>query len=123
VAAASSGAKEEAAAATAATTTPAGSKPSTAANKTVARPKRRAENVRAEDEEGWVLEATDADCMVSRHDLDRRLKWVNDTAERIAPLVKAQFRRALVQDKELKRRRRNLENRIAEQVSVLKGGC
>jgi len=82
---------------------------------------RKAESVKAEDEEGWVLEATDGACLSSRHALDRRLRWVTDTLERIAPLVKAQFRRALVQDEELKRRKKCLELRIAEQVEILGG--
>jgi hypothetical protein len=46
--------------------------------------------------------------MDSRWELEKRLKWINTTADRLAPLVKAQFRRALVQDAELKRRRAKL---------------
>jgi len=46
--------------------------------------------------------------MDSRWELEKRLNWINSTADRLAPLVKAQFRRALVQDAELKRRRAKL---------------
>jgi len=88
---------------------------------TLKKPKRAAEVESASDEEGWILEATDDDVMDVRYDLDKRLAWIDETSARIAPLVKAQFRRALVQDKELRRRRARLLARVAEQ-KVIPGG-
>jgi hypothetical protein len=85
------------------------------------KPKRAAEVESASDEDGWLLEASDDEVMDVRYDLDKRLAWIEATATRIAPLVKAQFRRALVQDKELRRRRARLLARVAEQ-KVIPGG-
>ena len=83
--------------------------------------KARAELEQSEDEEGWLLEASDDAVLDTRYELDKRLAWIRATSERIAPLVKAQFRRALVQDKELRRRRARLEARAAETVEIVGG--
>jgi len=83
--------------------------------------KPKAVEERSETEEGWIREAEDDLVLDSRFNLDKRLNWVNETAIRIAPLVKAQFRRALVQDRELRRRRIRLEKRAADLVEI-KGG-
>ena len=72
-------------------------------------------------EPGWISEWDDDLVVNARPKLDDRLAWIDGAIARLAPQVRARFRKALVQDEELRRRRRRLKKRALENVEIVGG--